>query len=438
MSRTYYLGIDIGGTKIAGALAGESGGIVAREKIPTPRPSHPRAIKAALRALVKKLDIFFGTPSSPIRAVAIGIPGIIHPRTGVVLATPNMDIAGWTILKDLSSLFKVPVLIDNDVNLGLRGETWRGAAAGATLALGIFQGTGIGGACFFRGKILRGVSGAAGEFGHTILNPKGPRCTCGNKGCLEAFASRWAIERDIRAGIARGEQSTLSGKLRSRKKPIKSKMLKAALDKKDPLVRKVLQNASRSLGHACVSLVHIFNPDIIVMGGGVIEACHSFMIPVIRRTLTKDALFSGIPPCKIRTAELGDDAVIMGALVMARETLESQGRRTLVRADEKGFSVCHTRYMPPFLIRADGKVRELKKMTGVRRTRLNAKTLKSLCKKKPELVIVSYGRKNPPAVDNAGRAYLNTKKIDMAILPRREALRTYAIAQKKAALIVLP
>jgi glucokinase len=208
----------------------------------------------------------------------------------------------------------------NDVNLGLLGEQWLGAARGVKNIIGLFPGTGIGGAIVSQGTLFLGREGAAAELGHMIMDLNGPPCSCGNRGCLEALASRWAIERDIRRAVKRGEKTILT-EYTEKLSPIKSKMLRKALGRKDPLVTHIIREAALTLGKACINLKHIFNPEMIVLGGGVIEACGDYMLPVIQKVSQNDPFFKSLKPCKIVESSLEDDAVMLGAVALVKNSV---------------------------------------------------------------------------------------------------------------------
>ncbi len=185
-----FIGVDLGGTKIAAALVTGNGKILARAKSPTPPDAKGKDI---LKIILKTIDDICGEHAAKkLVAIGIGIPGIAHPRTHEIIVTPNIKLAGFPLKKELAKHFKTKIIIDNDVNCGLLGEQWLGAARKTKNVIGLFPGTGIGGAIVLDGKIVTGSHGAAAELGHMIMDIKGPLCSCGNHGCLEALASRWA------------------------------------------------------------------------------------------------------------------------------------------------------------------------------------------------------------------------------------------------------
>ena len=315
---SYYIGVDIGGTKIAGAVVAANGRILSRAKINSPAQSNPKNIFACLIDLIEELKLSVELKPSQIKGIGLGVPGIIDTHNDHILAAPNINLTGFPLSAQLKKKYRTKIAMTNDVNAGLLGEAWAGAARGLKHVVGIFPGTGVGGAAIIEGKLLLGQQGAATELGHMIMQVDGPLCHCGNHGCLEALTSRWSIERDIRGLIKAGQKSIIkelnSGSLTT----IKSRILKEALLKKDAVAIKVMKQASRILGQACVSINHTFNPQAIILGGGVIKACGFFMLPIIEQNLKSDPFFKRFNSCQILQSSLGDDAVVLGAVQLVK------------------------------------------------------------------------------------------------------------------------
>ncbi len=314
----YYIGVDIGGTKIAGALVTPNGRIINRTKTATPKRVKAKDIYACVVDSIDELMNGSEVKKARIRGIGLGVPGIVDTQNDQILAAPNINLTGFPLSAQLKRKFRVPIAMTNDVNAGLLGEAWLGAAKGLDHVVGIFPGTGVGGAVIADGKILLGAQGAATELGHMIMAVNGPLCHCGNYGCLEALASRWAIERDIRALIKAGRKSVVVAMTEGNLSMIKSRVLKDALAKNDAVVRKVLTKVAEHLGQNAVSINHIFNPQAIVYGGGVIKACGAFMLPIVAKTLKADPFFKSFNKCRVLQSTLGDDAVPLGAVHLVR------------------------------------------------------------------------------------------------------------------------
>jgi len=307
MARNFYVGVDVGGTKIAAALADQKGRILAREKTPTPRGVKPKQILKVIAGLIKSVVAQHGLRLKDINGVGVGAPGIIDPKGRRVVSAPNISLSGYALANKLFSVLGVKVRLGNDVNLGVLGERWLGAAKGAGNLVGIFPGTGVGGGVIVGGRMLVGAHGAAAELGHLIVQPGGPLCGCGNRGCLEALSSRSAIEREIRR--AQGSRD---------KAPIKSKVLAKGLKSKDALITGVMRRACEHLGAACVSLRHVFDPELFLLGGGLVEACGDFIVPIVQRSLDRDPFFKKVGRCRVVASKLGDDATMLGAVALVR------------------------------------------------------------------------------------------------------------------------
>ena len=313
-----YIGIDIGGTKISGAVVDNSGKIFSRGKFATPPDATPQAILKIVKALIHDLLMEAELSKKEISGIGIGVPGVVSPEQNKILITPNIRLSGFPLAKHLKKTFPTTIIVGNDVNLGLLGEHWLGAAKDVANVVSLFLGTGVGGAFLQNGKLVTGTQGLAAEIGHMIIDLNGPLCSCGNKGCLEAHVGRWAIERDIRQAIHRGEMPRLDELTGKGLRTIKSKILKKALKKHDPVVTKIMRRVARILGKSCISLSHIVNPELFILGGGVMEACGSVLLPEIEKNFRADPFFKKWQKSKITLAKLGDDAVILGAVALVR------------------------------------------------------------------------------------------------------------------------
>lgn len=314
-----YIAADIGGTKIAVALINQHGRIINRLKLATPKKVKAQIIYQCLIEAMDELLRVQAIAKNDIRGIGLGVPGIVDTRTNKILAAPNIDLTGYPLSMRLRQLYRVPVVIANDVNAGLMGEFTYGSARGLKHVIGIFPGTGVGGAVIEDGRLLLGYQGAATELGHMILDINGPLCHCGNHGCLESLTSRWAMERDIRQHPRKIQQQLIKKLNDGKLDQIKSRVFKQALEKKDPLTTAVVTKAARVLGKACISLNHTFNPQAIVLGGGVIKACGPWMLPIIQRELQADPFFKAFNQCQILPSQLGDDAVVLGAVALLKK-----------------------------------------------------------------------------------------------------------------------
>jgi glucokinase len=441
MKSRLFIGIDIGGTKISGGLADETGKIIVRDKIATPLDAKPSEILFIVTKLINSLSSGSKIVAKNIAGIGIGVPGIVNTKKGKIVATPNVDLAGFDLVKKITKKFRTRVSIGNDVNLGLLGEYWFGAGRRVKNIIGLFPGTGVGGAAIVDGKLLLGAKGAATEFGHLIIDTHGPECSCGNRGCLEAIAGRWAIERDIRAAVKAGRESALIDICKSDLAVIKSKALKEALARKDELTTEVMEKAADALGFACVSLRHAFDPALIIFGGGIIEACAGFILPMVRKIVDDDPFFAKVSRCKIVESELKDDAVILGAVALAQEGLgikageiKANPSVCMVLKDDSVLIDGKT-YNRGVCIRVNCKVKKRPKKFSEEKE-ISEQELRKFCKKKPEVFIIAY-RDALPVLSEQAQIFLKEKKINAKILPLSPAIDLYNETTSKKAILVI-
>ena len=318
----YVVGVDMGGTKILAAVIDAEGEIVQQAKRATkPKKGPDAVIKRITRCIQAAIDGAELNPSQ-IRAIGIGSPGPLDPETGVIIFAPNLGWSDVPLKAKLEANLSIPTFVDNDVNVGTLGEYAFGAGQGVKSLVGIFVGTGIGGGIILDGKLYHGVNKTAGEVGHMIVEAKGPRCGCGNFGCLEAVASRTAITRDLQKAILKkGKQSKLTELNGGNLDLIRSKAIARAVKHGDKPTIKVVQRAAKYLGISVASIIHFLNPEMVVLGGGVIEAMGDSLLDPIRHAAAEYALPTTMDGVQIVAATLGDNAGVIGASVLARERL---------------------------------------------------------------------------------------------------------------------
>lgn len=317
------LGVDLGGTKILAAAIDGDGHILgsAKRKTRAERGVDEVITRIAKTAVEAVEDA--GLDMSMILAMGIGAPGVADFKTGVLEFAPNLpDWVNIPLGPRLEEQLGIPVFIANDVNAGTYGETTAGVARGYESVVGLFPGTGIGGGIVLDGKLWYGARNAAAELGHMVVMIDGPTCGCGRRGCIEALASRTAIERDIRGELRGGRPSVITDLVDLDKDSITSGTLAKALEMGDGLVTDVIRRVSYYLGVFTGSCVNALDPECVVYGGGLIEACEPFMMPIIRQT-TYHYLLRPVAPDElpILVAALGDNANVIGAAMMAGAAL---------------------------------------------------------------------------------------------------------------------
>ncbi len=436
-AKRYFIGIDIGGTKVYGGLVTPAGEIVTVHKLPTPSGAGVKEIVALIIKIVRALTLEADVPVKAVMGIGLAIPGIVD-NDGRVIATPNLKLGNVDLKKILQKRLKCSISVGNDVNLGVLGERWLGAGRKADNIVGIFPGTGVGGGIIVKNEFMTGSQGAAAELGHMIIDPKGPKCSCGNSGCLEAHAGRWAIERDLRSAIKRGERSVITKLAGKDLAQVKSSSLSKALKAKDLLVVKVMTRAADSLGKACVSLNHIFNPDLFLFGGGVVEACGDFILPRVEKILRADPFFKRLSTPKVVTAKLGDDAVMLGAVAMALKAAglpasNAVGYYPAVRTCSSGkLTIKGKTVERTCFIRADGKVREPDDFLPAT---LGPNELADIIKKGPDILIIATTRGHRVAVTPKGVRFLRKKKVALRVMPIDEGVKAFSSIEERKAIL---
>ncbi|NWF50001.1 MAG: ROK family protein [Ignavibacteriaceae bacterium] len=320
MAGNYIISVDMGGTKILASVINSREGIIASLKRPTEVKKNKNTYIKSLAKIINDVVLEAKLKRSQVKAVCLGVPGSLNPVTGVIGLAPNLGLKNFAIKSKLQRLIPYPVLIENDVNLGALGIKYFGVGKKAKNMLVVFIGTGIGGAIVINGKLYRGSSYVAGEIGHIIAEEGGPKCGCGNNGCLEAIASRTAIVNKIIAEMKRTKSGILYSYIKSSEK-IKSKAISNAIKSKDRIVIKHITEACNKIGIALASLTNFMNFDTIVLGGGLIEAAGDFMLERISSAMKSNVMNDAGKAVKIMNSKLGDDAAIYGGIALAEEFL---------------------------------------------------------------------------------------------------------------------
>lgn len=318
MAESYNLCLDIGGTKVLGVVFNSKKEIVYRLKKKTKAGGDSSEnVEEVIINVVKELINASGIKKSDIHAIAAGAPGVINQETGVVLFSPNLPWKNYNIRKPIEDEFGCPFYIGNDVNVGVLGEYKYGAAKGYKNVVGLFVGTGMGGGLILNGDLYTGHKFKAAEYGHLILDPEGPLCNCGQRGCLEAFSSKQGMSSYIRQQVSRGRASAMAEAVTDG--VFKSKALKNALAEGDVVAIEAVNRACHYLAIASGNLVNTFSPDVVVYGGGVIEAVGDIFMQKILAEVDKYCMPSIRSTVDFKKAALGDDSILYGALSMIKK-----------------------------------------------------------------------------------------------------------------------
>ncbi len=321
MDKEYVIGIDLGGTKIYAAVVDPNGNILATARKKTkPDKGFEKTVERIAKTAKKAVENA-GLTMTEIKAAGIGSPGPLDLKAGKIIETPNLKWKDAPLRDELQKYLKVPVAIDNDGNVGILGEWAYGAGKGANDLVGLFIGTGVGGGVIVNGQLLHGYNENAGELGHMILDPNGPKCGCGNHGCLEAFASRLAIEREIQVIHLNGTPTTLISYLQDGER-LRSKILAKAYEDGDKPVKLALEKSASYIGYAVASLLNIFNPQVVVLGGGVVEALGETYVRIVRKVAENNVFAISKRNVKIVAAALKDDSAVLGAARLGWQLVE--------------------------------------------------------------------------------------------------------------------
>lgn len=317
-AKPYKICLDIGGTKVLGAIFNEKNEIIYRLKRKTKESGDDSEnVEKVIISVAQEMIRDAGIKNTQILAIAAGAPGVIDSSSGIVFFSPNLPWRDYDIRTPIEKNFNTPFFIGNDVNVGVLGEHIYGCAQGFSNVVGFFVGTGMGGGLILNGSLYTGSGFKAAEYGHMILDPEGPLCGCGQRGCLEAFSSKKGMSGYILQQVGRGRKSLMEGKIENG--VFKSKALKKALTLGDEVSMEAVDRACHYLAIATGNMINTFSPDIVVYGGGVIEAVGDLFLEKIQKEVDRYCMPSIRSTVQLKTAALGDDSILYGALAMIQD-----------------------------------------------------------------------------------------------------------------------
>lgn len=316
--REYFVGVDLGGTKILAGVFTPQLKCLGKVKMSTKPERGPDGVLVrvarCVQAVVDECDLH----TDDIKAIGIGAPGAIDPEAGRMIFAPNLKWEDVPLKKALEKQLGLPVFAENDCNVCALGVYETELDPKPRSMVGIFLGTGIGGGIVLDGKPYSGFNRTAGEIGHMVLHVDGPKCGCGNKGCFEALASRTALFRRIQTAVKDGQKTVLTDMLGPELADMRSGDIRKALRRGDKFVEQIVEEAAEYTGIACANIINLLNPEVIVLGGGVMDQLADEMMPVITKVAKEHALTGTAKGIEIRASKLGDDAGITGAAVLAK------------------------------------------------------------------------------------------------------------------------
>lgn len=306
--------VDLGGTHIRAALAEADGKFSQPARRNTLADEGPEPVLSRIFDAIREVAPDF----SNVRGIGLGAPGPLDPWKGVIFSAPNLPgTLNFPLKRRLENEFDVPVFVGNDANLGALGEHRYGAGRGVSHMIYMTISTGIGGGIIAENKLFLGVRGLAGEVGHQTLEANGPRCNCGNVGCLEVLAAGPAIARNAQDALGSGRASKIRERVNGDIALITAKNVIDAARDGDALAKELLEHAGFYIGLGIVNLLHDFDTQLFVIGGGVATNAWEFLYPAINAVLDKHAMPAMREGVRVVQAGLGPDSVLAGAVALA-------------------------------------------------------------------------------------------------------------------------
>ncbi len=310
-----YIGIDIGGTNIKCVLTDETGKVLSSGDTPTSEKA--KNIDKSIIALIEKLSSKAGIDKSRIKAIGIGAAGSIDRKKGMVVTSPNILCwKNYPLAANIEKLSGIKTFLENDATVACAGYWWESHDTKIKTFVMVTLGTGIGGGAVIDGRLFTGQNGSSMEIGHMIIEAEGKECTCGNRGCFERYASASALVEFAEANLKKNKNSNLHNRMKSEK--LNAKMIYEEAVKKDELALKSFDYISGYLGAGIVNIINIFNPEAVILGGGLSKA-HKILIPAVKKIVAERALKGMKENVKFLAVK---DQAIIPALVAAKTAMD--------------------------------------------------------------------------------------------------------------------
>jgi glucokinase len=320
----YWVGFDLGGTKMLAAVFDDTFKPLARKRKRTKAQEGAEGGLKRMAGVIQAALVEAGLGAEDLAGIGVGCPGPLDLDKGIVLETPNLGWKKTKVRAELEKVFGCPVVIANDVDAGVYGEYRFGAAHGARCVVGVFPGTGIGGGAVYNGEIIRGATGSCMEIGHIPVAPDGPLCGCGRRGCLEAVAGRLAVSAAAATAAYRGEAPHLLVRAGTDLNNIRSRALCESIAAGDTAVENIVREAARTIGWAMAGVVNLLAPDVVLLGGGLVEDMPDLFRDEISAAINARVMPSYENSFKVVVAKLAGDATITGAAAWAQQTVASR------------------------------------------------------------------------------------------------------------------
>ena len=312
-----YIGLDVGGTTFKAGVVNEQGEILSKAAYPTMIELPYQEIIANMAKLCLKVVDEAGVTLDQIKAIGVGVPGIFDAKTGIIPFCTNLGWHEIPFVAEMQKHINLPVYVDNDATVAGLAESVVGSSAGSVCSVFVTLGTGVGGGIIINGRPYSGAHGIGSEIGHMILRLDGEPCSCGNHGCFERYASATAIIREAKKAVAADPQSAIMEKCGGDPEKINAKIVIDAAKEGDPTAKAVFDGYVKGLANGLVSIIHILDPEVILLGGGVSMA-GDFLLNAVREAVKPLVMFKTMPFARIELAQLGADAGIIGAALLGR------------------------------------------------------------------------------------------------------------------------
>ena len=309
--KKYVIGVDLGGTKISTAISTIEGNILANVVLPTKAEEGEAAVLGRIVQSIDEVIVGSSTSIDEIEAIGIGSPGPLDAKKGIIITTPNLPFKNYNLVQPLKEKYNIPVYLDNDANAAAIGEYMFGAGKGKNSIVYFTVSTGVGGGAVLDGKVYRGHTSNALEIGHTTVDPNGPRCNCGNLGCLEAMSSGTAIAKKGKEAVSTNVETSLK-----KYDTVTSYEVFKEAEAGDEVAKDIIDNALTYLGIGVANAIATFDPEMIIIGGGVSKA-GDIVFDTVKKVVNKRCFKSMAESCEIVPAGLGSDAGVVGAVALA-------------------------------------------------------------------------------------------------------------------------
>ena len=313
----YYIGIDLGGTKIAAGVTDENGRIICKDSVPTFRERPYQEIVKDMAMLSLKVAGDAGMQIKDMEYIGVGSPGIPDNKSGTIVVNYNLNFRNTPVRTEIQKYINLPVYIENDANCAALAEGIAGAAKDVEHSVTVTLGTGVGGGIIINRKIYSGFNNAASELGHMVIVCGGEQCTCGRKGCWEAYVSATALIRQTKQAAEQNPDSMINRLVGGDLNKIDGKVVFDAMKQGDETGKKVVYQYIRYLAEGLVNVIDVLQPEVIVVGGGISKE-GEYLLKPLREMVSESAFSREIPQTRIRTAVLGNDAGIVGAAMLGK------------------------------------------------------------------------------------------------------------------------